>query len=65
MANHNNVTCPRKGEHDIPISFRANRLFSIGVNWYFSTREGVDQGPFITKEIAEYEVNNYICAMQF
>lgn len=65
MANTSSkAVSARKGEHDISISFRSNRIFAIGTDWYFSTREGIDHGPYLTKEIAEYEINNYICATQ-
>lgn len=64
QKNSDNVTRNRKGEHDEQIAFRVSRLFSIGTNWYFSTREGVDQGPFINRERAEYAVVKYIGKMQ-
>ena len=64
QSNNNNVACPRKGEHEQLVTFRAQRLFSIGIDWYFSTREGKDQGPFTSKEITLKSINNYISKVQ-
>ena len=42
----------RRGDTgDIP--FRSGRIFSVGSEWYFTTREGDDVGPFETKQEAE------------
>lgn len=54
----------RYGEHDIPITFRTNRFFSIGVNWYFSTREGIDHGPFDSKKLAELGIEKHISELK-
>ena len=62
---NNNLATPREGETDAPISFRAHRLFSIGADWYFSTREGIDQGPYFTKVLAENAIERYIREMQY
>jgi len=56
----NNLVSPRKGESATQARFRANRLFSSGSAWYFSTREGQDQGPFISKEQAEQAISEFI-----
>ena len=48
----------RRGETYMP-PFRTSRLFNIGNEWYFSTREGVDQGPFLSKDIAEQAIEIY------
>jgi len=53
-------TIARKGEQDIPITFRTNRFFSIGTDWYFSTREGIDQGPYQSKELAQVAIAQFI-----
>lgn len=53
-------TIPRKGEQDIPMTFRSSRYFSIGADWYFSTREGVDKGPYQSKEQAKEAVEKFI-----
>lgn len=56
----NNAFCPRKGEDGKQTRFRANRLFSSGTAWYFSTREGTDKGPYITKEQALQAINKFL-----
>jgi len=40
--------------------FRAKRLFSSGSAWYFSTREGKDRGPFMSKEQAQNAIIEFI-----
>lgn len=57
---NNNITCPRKGENERHMTFRSQRLFSIGSDWYFSTREEIDQGPFVSKEVAKLNIASYI-----
>jgi hypothetical protein len=42
------------------IPFRSGRLFNVGMQWYFATREGIDQGPFPEKNDAEAELALYI-----
>lgn len=53
-------TIPRKDEQDIPTTFRTSRYFSIGTDWYFSTREGIDQGPYQSKKLAQEAVVTFI-----
>ncbi|SCZ52747.1 DUF6316 family protein [Thiohalomonas denitrificans] len=48
----------REGESG-PAPFRSGRMFSIGADWYFSTREG-DRGPFPTREEAIAELALYM-----
>ena len=59
------VLCPRIGETAKQIKFRADRLFSVGVSWYFNTREGIDKGPFSSKQQAEHEINKFIRKIGF
>ena len=40
--------------------FQSERFFSANQNWYFSTRETADQGPFNSRPIAEENCNVYI-----
>ena len=35
--------------------FRANRAFQLNGEWYFTTREGIDVGPYATQFDAELE----------
>lgn len=60
-----NVTTLRKGEQEIPITFRTNCFFAIGVKWYFSTREGIHQGPFENKDNAQIAKEGYIRDIQY
>ncbi len=48
----------REGESG-PAPFRSGRMFSIGTDWYFATREG-DRGPFRTREEATAELALYM-----
>lgn len=50
---------PRKGEAT-GHPFRSERMFSIGHEWFYATREGVDQGPFLSREQAENALSNFI-----
>jgi len=34
---------------------RSERVFGAGGQWYFQTREGIDVGPYPTREAAEAE----------
>lgn len=43
-----------------PIPFRTGRFFNVGVNWYFATREAIDQGPFRSRSEAESALTQYI-----
>lgn len=43
-----------------PIPYRTGRFFVVDSQWYFSTREKLDLGPFPTKEKAEQESQIYI-----
>ena len=61
---NNKTDSPRKGEQDKSIIIRSSRFFTVGRNWYFSTREGIDRGPFNKKEYAKDAINNYIQEMQ-
>ena len=40
--------------------FKSERYFESNGEWYFSTRETVDQGPFISRELATSELNAYL-----
>lgn len=49
----------RDGELGV-VPLRSGRFYYIEQNWYFFCREGRDQGPFKSREIAESALNNYI-----
>lgn len=52
-------TVLRDGE-DRTQAYRSQRMFAIGSSWYFSTREGKEQGPFVSREIVEQAIKTYI-----
>ena len=45
----------RKGEEN-KVRFRSSRVYQSDDAWYFSTREGINLGPYTTKHDAEREV---------
>jgi len=49
----------RTGE-DGTVPSRCNRFFQKGDYWYYSTREGVDIGPFDTFHEAETGASDFI-----
>jgi hypothetical protein len=60
MKNDNRKTNCRAGESEVPVAFRSNRFFTSGTEWFFSTREGVDQGPFPNRISAHDAIQQYI-----
>jgi hypothetical protein len=57
LPQHSNK--PRAGEYAV-FSTRSERFFEQESYWYFRTREGMDIGPFDTKEDAEEGVKGFI-----
>lgn len=53
----------RKGEAK-RTRFRADRVFSVGKEFYFTTREGPEVGPFPSRRSAERGITLYIKCMQ-
>ncbi|MEJ2141867.1 MAG: DUF6316 family protein [Gammaproteobacteria bacterium] len=53
------MTQHRAGETGA-IPFRSGRIFNVGTQWYFATREGIDQGPFEARNDAEMELRLYV-----
>ncbi|MDH5737701.1 MAG: DUF6316 family protein [Gammaproteobacteria bacterium] len=49
----------RQGESDA-YPFRANRIFAVGNEWFISTREGTELGPFASRLDAEGELTAYL-----
>lgn len=43
-----------------PVPYRTGRYFCVDSKWYFSTREGLDHGPFAKKEMAIDACKMYI-----
>jgi hypothetical protein len=55
---------PREEETPIENWLRCNRFYSIKGEWFFSTREGIDHGPFPSREEAMAELQKIIDASQ-
>ncbi len=49
----------RKGENS-PLPYRKDRFFMVDSEWYFTTREKLDHGPYSTRRKAELECEAYI-----
>lgn len=49
----------RKDEVTPFTTFRASRFFKGGDKWYFQSREGGNQGPFSSREEAQYALATY------
>jgi len=49
----------RKGESGA-IPFRSGRFFNVETKWYFASREGIDHGPFDSKQQAEVSLDIFI-----
>ena len=49
----------RRGEQD-KFWFRSDRFFSVGNDWYFTTREQRDVGPFGSREDAAHGLALFI-----
>lgn len=59
------MTQNRQGETG-RIPFRSGRIFNVGMQWYFTTREGIDHGPYADKTDAEAELTLFVrdqCAL--
>ena len=42
------------------VPFRSGRYFVVANQWYFSTREGFNKGPYSTKGTAENALDTFI-----
>ena len=49
----------RKGESG-SIPFRSGRFFTVSSKWYFSTREGIDHGPFVSRDEADHALLHFL-----
>lgn len=58
--NDNREISHRNGENAAPVISRNNRFFKQASGWFFSTREGIDQGPFESRIMAHVAIQNYI-----
>ena len=53
----------RNGETQI-IPYRAGRFYCNADQWYFSCRENLQVGPFVSKEAAEDQLQNFLRHMK-
>jgi len=42
------------------IKFRADRFYSTNDEWFFCVRRGPDQGPYISRDMAENALRDFI-----
>lgn len=49
----------REGE-GLGVVFRADRFYYVNNEWFFSAREGIERGPFQSREEASSELLVYI-----
>lgn len=56
------VICEMRTRRNEPerVFFRSDRFFSGNGQWYFETREGVNHGPFDTREEAEQQLEKFL-----
>jgi hypothetical protein len=47
-----------------PMPFRSSRFFCVGDKWYFTTREGLDSGPFASRQRAEIGLRRFLHIVQ-
>lgn len=58
------MTIAKRSSDPQPVPcFRTERLYSVGLNWYFMTREGTEEGPFDTREEALLRLERYLMVM--
>lgn len=49
----------RRGE-DGPVPFRTGRYFAVGASWYFACREGLDRGPYGSRDDAREALKEHL-----
>ena len=50
----------RKGDDEDKMHFQMDRFLQQNGEWFYTTREGEERGPFLTKEDAEGDLIAYI-----
>jgi hypothetical protein len=50
----------RRDDSDSTTHFQAERFFLVSGQWYFTTREGEDFGPFENRAKAEAKLSEYL-----
>lgn len=61
---HSDAPLETRGEEENKFWFRSDRFFKADGQWYFTTREHHDVGPFITREYAEHGLQLFIDCIQ-
>jgi len=54
----------RSGEIEVKVRFRSERFFCVDGDWFFSTREGCDIGPYSSRLSASNGLILYIHYME-
>lgn len=49
----------RRGENGA-VPFRSGRFFVVDNKWYFACREGMDKGPYTTRDEAEMYLKAFL-----
>ena len=49
----------RDGETGV-VPFRSGRFFVVSNNWYFTTREGIDKGPYNSRTAANVALDEFV-----
>lgn len=51
----------RKNDNKISLAhFQVDRFVQQNGEWFYATREGVERGPFVTKEMAKEDLSAYV-----
>lgn len=54
------MTVRRENDQGATSYYRSDRFFEEGGSWFFATREGTIEGPFVDKYEAEDQLNKYV-----
>ena len=54
----------RKSDDDDKLHFQMDRFLQQNGEWFYTTREGEERGPFATKEDAEGDLLAFILELQ-
>jgi hypothetical protein len=55
---------PTRAGEDARVWFRTSRFFSVDDVWFFATREGIDVGPYESKESAQSDAQQLLRRLQ-
>jgi len=54
----------RKGDDGDKMHFQMDRFLQQDGEWFYTTREGEERGPFVTKEDAKGDLAAYVLELQ-